>query len=186
MTYKMINAGNNIPHEINVIIEIPAHSNPIKYEIDKKTGRVFVDRFLGTAMHYPCDYGYIPQTLSEDSDPVDVLVICPFPLLPGSVVRCRPIGLLDMVDEAGPDSKLIAVPIGALTPLYNHIHQPEDLPASTLNTIKHFFDHYKDLESNRWVKTAEWRNAEKAKKEIVDSIERYKVDQKISSKERAE
>jgi len=151
MSLKRVCPGDNLPNEINVVIEIPARSDPIKYEIDKDTQTMFVDRFMNTSMHYPCDYGYIPHTLSEDDDPVDVLVICPFPLISGSVVRCRPIGILNMTDEKGPDAKVLAVPVDELTPIYKEIHKPEDLSAALLATIAHFFGHYKDLEPNKWV-----------------------------------
>ena len=146
MGLNIVNAGNIVPDEFNVIIEIPAHSEPIKYEVDKSSGALFVDRFLSTAMHYPCDYGYIPMTLSEDGDPVDVLVITPVPVNRGCVIRCRPIGVLTMTDEAGHDQKILALPIQKLTSLYNHVNQPDDLPPLLLKQIAHFFEHYKDLE----------------------------------------
>lgn len=168
-----IPAGRDIPNEINVIIEIPANSNPIKYEVDKKTGALFVDRFLSTAMYYPCNYGYVPSTLSEDGDPVDVLVITPFPLINGSVIRCRPVGLLQMIDEAGPDGKIIAVPIDKLSPLYHGVKSPADLPPQLLKTIQHFFEHYKDLEEGKWVKVQNWVGPEAAKAEILASVQRY-------------
>ncbi len=168
-------AGNKVPDEVNVIIEIPMHGDPIKYEVDKDSGAIFVDRFMSTAMHYPCNYGYVPQTLSEDGDPVDVLVISPVPLLTGVVVRCRPVGVLNMEDEAGIDAKLVAVPVDKLTPLYKHVREAEDLPELTLRQIQHFFEHYKDLEPGKWVKVTGWANAEAAKKEIVASIDRYEA-----------
>lgn len=173
MSFKRVSAGANLPEEMNVIIEIPANSDPVKYEVDKETGTLFVDRFMTTCMHYPCNYGYIPQTLSQDGDPLDVLVIAPFPLMSGSVIRCRPIGMLDMQDEAGFDSKLIAVPVSDLTSLYDAIQTPEDLSPVLLHSIQHFFAHYKDLEPNRWVKIKGWLGSEAAKKEIEKSIERY-------------
>ena len=139
MGLNIVNAGNIVPDEFNVIIEIPAHSEPIKYEVDKSSGALFVDRFLSTAMHYPCDYGYIPMTLSEDGDPVDVLVITPVPVNRGCVIRCRPIGVLTMTDEAGHDQKILALPIQKLTSLYNHVNQPDDLPPLLLKQIAHFF-----------------------------------------------
>jgi len=174
MSINKLSAGENIPEEINVIIEIPANSEPIKYEVNKDSGMMFVDRFMSTSMVYPCDYGYIPQTLSKDNDPVDVLVVCPFPLISGSVVQCRPIGILSMEDEEGHDSKLLAVPIDRLTSLYQNIQAPKDLPAPLLNKIRHFFEHYKDLESNKWVKIQGWNGIEEARQEIIESIERYK------------
>ena len=174
MSINKLSAGDNIPEEINVIIEIPANSEPIKYEVNKDSGLMFVDRFMSTSMLYPCDYGYIPQTLSKDNDPVDVLVVCPFRLISGSVVRCRPIGILCMEDEEGHDSKLLAVPIDRLTPLYQNVQEPKDLPAALLNKIRHFFEHYKDLESNKWVKIQGWRGIEEARQEITESIKRYR------------
>lgn len=173
MGLKKVAAGGKAPEEINVIIEIPANSAPVKYEVDKDSGTMFVDRFMSTSMLYPCDYGYIPQTLSEDNDPVDVLVVCPYPLIPGSIVACKPIGILGMADEKGPDSKLLAVPTTALTPLYRDISEPEQLPQALLQKITHFFEHYKDLEEGKWVKLSGWSGSVAAKQEIVDSIKRY-------------
>lgn len=168
-----IKPGHNVPNDINVIIEIPAHSEPIKYEVDKESGMLFVDRFMSTAMHYPCDYGYINETLSEDGDPLDVLVLSPAPLNRGCVLRCRPVAMLNMTDEAGIDCKLLAVPIDKLTPLYSHIQDLNDVPEMLLKKIGHFFTHYKDLEEGKWVKLNGWVNAEAAKTEILKSIERY-------------
>ena len=173
MTLKKLTPGNLAPEEINVIIEIPANSEPIKYEVDKSSGMMFVDRFMSTSMVYPCDYGYIPQTLSQDNDPVDVLIVCPFPLITGSVARCRPIGLLNMEDEQGHDSKLLAVPIEKLTPLYKDVQKPEDLSPALLHKIQHFFQHYKDLEPHKWVKVKGWQGIDDAKKEISESMKRY-------------
>lgn len=175
MSLKSVSAGNNLPSEINVIIEIPAHSDPVKYEVDKETGAMFVDRFMGTAMHYPCNYGYIPDTLSDDGDPADVLVVTPIRLLTGSVIRCRVVGILKMTDESGEDAKLLAVPIDKLTPLYSHVSNFRDLPESLLNQISHFFEHYKDLEPGKWVKIDGWGDAEEAKQEVLDSVERAKT-----------
>ncbi len=173
MGLNRVSAGNNVPEDINVIIEIPAHSEPIKYEVDKKTGALFVDRFMSTCMHYPCDYGYIPHTLSDDGDPVDVLVLTPIPVNRGCVIRCRPIAMLQMTDEAGEDRKILAVPIDKLTSLYSTMQKPEDLPDLLLKKISHFFAHYKDLEPGKWVKLAGWVGPEEAKQEILDSIKRY-------------
>lgn len=173
MGLSLVNAGRDVPNDINVIIEIPAHSEPIKYEIDKETGALFVDRFMATSMHYPCDYGYVPHTLSEDGDPVDVLVVCPVPLNRGAVLRCRPVGMLNMVDEAGKDTKIIAVPIDDLTPLYKEVQAPKDLPGLLLNQIAHFFTHYKDLDEGKWVKLEGWSGADEAKDEILSCIKRY-------------
>src|SRR5579862_5146246 len=141
MSLEKLPAGRNVPDDVNVVIEISSHSNPIKYEVDKKTGMLMVDRFVATSMHYPCDYGFIPHTLSEDGDPVDVLVVAPFSLQPGVVIRCRPIGMLKMTDEAGVDTKILAVPVDKLTPCYKDIHKPEDLRPELLASIEHFFQH---------------------------------------------
>ncbi len=175
MNLDRVTSGKKLPNDFNVIIEIPAQANPIKYEVDKETGALFVDRFVSTAMHYPCNYGYIPRTLGEDGDPVDVLVVTPFPLHPGVVVRCRPVGMLAMSDEAGGDTKLLAVPIDKLTPLYRGIETPRDLPPEMLAQITHFFAHYKDLEPGKWVKVEGWLGPEEAKKEISESVKRYKA-----------
>ena len=175
MNLDRVTAGRKLPNDFNVIIEIPAQADPIKYEVDKETGALFVDRFVSTAMVYPCNYGYIPRTLSDDGDPVDVLVVTPFPLHPGVVVRCRPIGMLAMTDEAGGDTKLLAVPIDKLTPLYRAIETPRDLPDQTLATIQHFFAHYKDLEPGKWVRIEGWLGPEEAKKEIARGVKRYKA-----------
>ncbi len=173
MSLNKVPSGKNVPDEINVIIEIPAHADPIKYEVDKDSGAIFVDRFMATCMHYPCNYGYVPHTLSEDGDPVDVLVPTPFPLLAGSVIRCRPVGVLKMSDESGVDAKLIAVPVTKLTPIYKDVETTEDLPELLRNQIQHFFEHYKDLEPGKWVKVDAWDGAEAAKQEIVDSVKRF-------------
>ncbi len=173
MGLNNVRAGLYVPDDINVIIEIPAHSEPIKYEVDKATGALFVDRFMSTCMHYPCDYGYIPGTLSDDGDPVDVLVITPFPVNRGCVIRCRPIGMLPMTDEAGEDRKVLAVPVDKLTNIYQQVHGLKDLPPLLLKQISHFFAHYKDLEEGKWVKLADWVGAPEAKQEILDSIKRY-------------
>ena len=173
MILDRVNSGKDVPNDINVVIEIPSHSDPVKYEVDKETGAMFVDRFMGTAMHYPCNYGYIPQTLSEDGDPTDVLVVTPIPVISGAVVRVRPLGMLRMSDEAGRDSKIIAVPIDKLSILYRQMNSVRDLPQSLLDSIAHFFDHYKDLEPGKWVKIDGWVDTAEAKQEIIDSIERY-------------
>ena len=174
MNLDRVTSGRDLAKDINVIVEIPMNADPIKYEIDKETGALFVDRFVSTAMHYPCNYGYVPDTLSDDGDPVDVLVITPFALMPGVVVRCRPIGLLKMSDEAGGDTKVLSVPIDKLTPLYRHIETARDLPEMVLLQITHFFAHYKDLEPGKWVKVEGWGGPEEAKKEIVDGVKRFK------------
>jgi inorganic pyrophosphatase len=174
MSLKSIPAGDKAPDEFNVVIEIPAHSDPIKYEVDKETGALFVDRFMMTSMHYPCNYGYVPDTLSDDGDPVDVLVITPFPVAMGAVIPCRPIGVLKMDDEAGGDAKLLAVPIDKILPIYKHWKKPEDIAPERLHQIQHFFEHYKDLEKGKWVKVQGWEGPDSAKKEVSDSIARFK------------
>jgi inorganic pyrophosphatase len=174
MSLDRVPAGKDVPNDCNVVVEIPARADPVKYEVDKATGAVFVDRFMSTAMHYPCNYGYIPQTLSDDGDPCDVLVLSPFPLITGVVVRCRPIGMLKMDDEAGGDSKILAVPIDKLSSLYRDVRSPRDLPALTTQQIAHFFEHYKDLEPGKWVRVASWVEAEEAKREIIDGVARFK------------
>jgi len=173
MNLDRVSYGNNVPEEINVIIEIPAHSDPVKYEVDKETGAMFVDRFMNTAMHYPCNYGYIPNTLSEDGDPVDVLVITPIPLVSGAVICCRPISIMNMTDESGTDAKILAVPVDRLSTQYRHIHTMQDLPQQLLDQIAHFFDHYKDLEANKWVNIEGWEDREVAYHEVISSIERF-------------
>jgi inorganic pyrophosphatase len=174
MSLNKVSSGRNLPDDFNVIIEIPAHGEPIKYEVDKESGAMFVDRFMSTAMHYPCNYGYIPHTLSEDGDPVDVLVITPIPLITGVVVRCRPIGMLKMTDEAGVDGKLLAVPVDKLCGLYRGVSRPEDLQALLLAQISHFFEHYKDLEEGKWVKVDGWVGVDDARAEILAGVERYR------------
>ncbi len=173
MSLNAVSVGKDVPNDVNVIIEIPAHSDPVKYEVDKDSGALFVDRFMGTAMHYPCNYGYVPNTLSDDGDPVDVLVVTPFPLVSGSVVRVRPVGMLRMTDEAGFDAKLIAVPVDKLSKLYSNVAKPEDLSQLLLDQISHFFEHYKDLEPNKWVKVENWVGADEAKAEIIAGIKRH-------------
>ena len=174
MSFDKITPGGDAPENFNVIIEIPARGEPVKYEVDKDTGALMVDRFMTTAMHYPCNYGYIPDTLADDGDPVDVLVLTPFPVLPASVIKCRALGMLAMSDEAGEDAKLLAVPVDKLTGgLYQDMKSPEDVPEITRAQITHFFEHYKDLEKGKWVKVEGWRDATVAKKEITDGIARY-------------
>jgi len=173
MNLDRVPTGNKVPNDINVIIEIPAHSDPVKYEVDKATGAMFVDRFMGTAMHYPCNYGYVPHTLSEDGDPVDVLVVTPVPLISGSVIRCRPLGMLSMQDESGQDAKVVAVPGDKLCSLYRKIETVRDLSELLLAQIAHFFEHYKDLEAGKWVKIEGWLGPEEAKEEILSSVQRF-------------
>jgi inorganic pyrophosphatase len=173
MSLDKVTPGKNVPESFNVVIEIPMNADPIKYEVDKETGAIFVDRFMSTAMHYPTNYGYVPMTLSGDGDPVDVLVITPVPLVPGVVVPCRAIGILKMQDEAGEDGKVLAVPTDKILSIYSHWQKPEDLNPMRLKTIQHFFEHYKDLESGKWVKIIGWEGKEAAHKEITDGIEAY-------------
>lgn len=167
--------GKDVPNDINVVIEIPAYSEPVKYEFDKENNLLVVDRFMSTAMQYPANYGFIPNTLSEDGDPVDVLVIAPVPLRHGAVIRARPVGMLKMTDESGVDTKIIAVPHDKLTPLYKNIKDIEDVPELLKAQIKHFFEHYKDLEIGKWVKVDGFENLVAAKKEIQKSVERLKT-----------
>lgn len=173
MSLNNVPAGRDLPNDFNVIIEIPMNADPIKYEVDKESGAIFVDRFMGTAMHYPCNYGYIPHTIAGDGDPVDVLVITPYPLVPGVVVRCRPLGLLKMTDEAGSDAKLLAVPVDKTLPIYSHWRRPEDLNELRLQQIQHFFEHYKDLEKGKWVKVDGWFGPEAAGEEIMAGVAAY-------------
>ena len=169
-----ITSGRDVPHEINVIIEIPMHGEPVKYEVDKDTGALFVDRFMTTAMFYPTNYGYIPDTLSEDGDPVDVLEVTPVPLISGAVIRCRVVGMLKMTDESGVDAKLLAVPVDKLSKMYKDIETYKDMPEYLLSSIEHFFKHYKDLEEGKWVKVEGWEGPEAARNEIISSIARFK------------
>ena len=173
MGLSNVSAGRDVPNDFNVIIEIPRHSEPIKYEVDKDSGALFVDRFMSSCMYYPCDYGYIPHTLSEDGDPVDVLVVGPHSVGLGTVVRCRPVGMLKMSDEAGTDVKVLAVPVDKLTPLYRHVQTVEDLPKLLIEQISHFFSHYKDLEVGKWVKIEGWEGPDAAKAEILRSVDRF-------------
>jgi inorganic pyrophosphatase len=175
MNLDRVDAGRDVPNDINVVIEIPMNGDPIKYELDKTTGALFIDRFMSTSMHYPCNYGYVPHTLSDDGDPVDVLVVTPYPLIPGVVVRCRPIGMLKMTDEAGGDEKLLAVPVDKLTPIYRNVHSVRDLPELVTSQIAHFFEHYKDLEAGKWVRVEGWVGAEEAKQAVQDGVRRFKA-----------
>lgn len=178
MNLDRVSSGRDLPNDFNVIIEIPMNAAPIKYEVDKETGAMFVDRFMSTAMFYPCNYGYVPHTLSDDGDPVDVLVISPVPLISGVVVRCRPVGMLKMQDEAGGDTKVLAVPIDKLCSLYRSVESPRDLPEVILAQISHFFEHYKDLEPGKWVRLEGWVGPEEAKAEILDGVKRFKAAKK--------
>ncbi len=173
MNLEAISIGKNPPFDVNVVIEVPIGGEPIKYEMDKASGALFVDRFVATPMFYPANYGYIPGTLSEDGDALDVLVVCPYPVVPGSVIRSRPIGVLLMTDEAGPDAKLIAVPHHKLTTLYDAVSEVEDLPELLRRQTVHYFENYKALEQGKWVKVEGWGDAAAAKAEIMASRERY-------------
>ncbi len=174
MSYNNIPPGKDAPNDIYVVIEIPTNSDPIKYEVDKDSDALFVDRFLGTPMFYPANYGYIPNTLSEDGDAADVMVVTPYPVVAGSVIRCRPVGMLRMEDESGIDAKIVAVPHEKLTPIYKNVQEYTDLPELLLKQMEHFFTHYKDLEPGKWVKISGWGGSDEAKQEILKSIEAAK------------
>ena len=174
MNMDLVPVGDNPPYEVNVLIEIPLGGNPVKYEVDKKSGAIFVDRFLHTAMYYPINYGFIPHTLSDGGDPVDVMVVGNRPLIPGAVVGAQPIGVLLMEDEAGLDEKILAVPAPRLTRFYSKINHYEDLPEILIERISHFFSHYKDLEPDKWVKLVGWRDPEDAEALILKGIEAAK------------
>jgi len=173
MPLDNVPSGRDVPEEINVIIEIPLRSDPVKYEVDKSAGALVVDRFLETAMHYPCNYGYVPRTLAEDGDPVDVMVVGDYPLISGCVIRCRPVGVLKMTDEAGADAKIVAVPATEVTEHYRDVNGIDDLPPSLLARLAHFFEHYKDLEPGKWVRSEGWGSAAEAKTEIRNAVRRY-------------
>lgn len=173
MSYDKIPAGLDLPNDINVVIEIPANADPIKYEVEKDSDAIFVDRFVATPMFYPANYGYIPATLSEDGDPLDVLVVSPYPVMPGAVIRSRPVGVLNMSDESGKDAKLLAVPHSKLTKMYDHVNEIADLPELLIKQIEHYFENYKDLEPGKWVKIDGWDDAAASRAEILSSRERY-------------
>ena len=175
MGLDLVNTGRDVPRDVNVIIEIPMNAEPVKYEVDKASGAIFVDRVLTTPMRYPCNYGYVPHTLSGDGHPAGVLVVMPLPLVPGCVIRVRPIGMLNMVDEAGEDTKIIAVPVSKVFPAYDHVRTIDDLPELTKDRIQHFFEHYKDLEKGKWVKVSGWSGPAEAEAEILRSVERFQA-----------
>ena len=175
MSLNNVPPGSKLPETFNVVIEIPAEADPIKYEVDKDSGAVFVDRFLSVSMRYPCNYGYVPQTLSGDGDPVDVLVLTPYPLQPGVVVPCRALGMLKMEDEAGVDGKVLAVPTVKILKAYEHLKSVDDVNPALLKSITHFFEHYKDLEEGKWVKVLGWEGIEAAHKEIADGAAQHKA-----------
>jgi inorganic pyrophosphatase len=173
MDIKKIGYGEKAPEEVNVIIEVPMGSDPVKYEFDKDTGAIMVDRFVQTAMFYPCNYGFIPNTLSKDGDPVDVLVVANYPIIPGAVIKVRPIGVLMMEDESGQDEKVLAVPTTKLDPYYSKINSFSDLPEALVNRIKHFFESYKALEKGKWVKVDGWQDEKSAKNIILEGIKHH-------------
>ncbi|EUB97452.1 Inorganic pyrophosphatase [Rhizobium sp. CF080] len=175
MRIDAISVGKNPPEDVNVIVEVPVGGQPIKYEMDKEAGALVVDRFLYTPMTYPGNYGFVPHTLSEDGDPIDVLICNTRPLVPGCVINVRPIGVMIMEDDGGKDEKIIAVPVPKLTQRYDKIKNYTDMPEITLKQIEHFFEHYKDLEPGKWVKIGGWQNVDVAKTLIVEAIERYKA-----------
>jgi len=174
MNLDRVSSGADCPNDIHVIVEIPAHSDPVKYEVDKDTGAMFVDRFMTTAMHYPCNYGYVTHTLSKDNDPVDVLVLTPVPLISGSVVHCRPVGVLMVTDESGDDAKVLAVPMDALSKTCQNVQNIHDLSPAILEQIAHFFEHYKDLDEGKWVRVEGWAGVDEARQEIMASLEMFK------------
>ncbi|BAT18926.1 inorganic diphosphatase [Asaia bogorensis] len=173
MDVSKISPGKSVPDDINVVIEIPQGSS-VKYEVDKESGAVFVDRFLFTPMYYPAAYGFIPNTLAADGDPADALVLAPGPIVPGAVIRARPIGMLKMEDESGQDEKIICVPHDKIHTQYTDVKTIDDLPEITLKAIGHFFERYKDLEPNKWVKVSGWAGPEEAKKAIIAALEAAK------------
>lgn len=173
MSIEKVSAGDNVPAEVNVVIEIQKDADPVKYEVDKASGAMFVDRVLTTPMRYPCNYGYVPRTLGGDGDPIDALVLLPLPLVPGTVIRCRPLGMLRMTDEAGGDEKLIVAPTAKIFPGYSHITDIDEVPSHWRDRIAHFFTHYKDLEQGKWVKVDGWEDAEAARKDILEGIARH-------------
>ena len=172
MDLNLISIGRDPPRDVHAVVEIPLGGVPVKYEFDKTSGAIFVDRFLHTAMFYPGNYGFIPHTLSEDGDPCDILVISQVPVVPGAVIRCRPVGALLMEDEAGKDEKILAVPVDALHPFYTGIASYRDLPSVMIEQIAHFFQHYKDLEKGKWVTIVKWLDTAEAERSIMDAVAR--------------
>ena len=175
MNIDMIPIGSNPPYDVNVIIEIPIGGQPVKYELDKASGAMYVDRFLHTAMYYPCNYGFIPHTLSEDGDPTDVIIISQRHIVPGAVMAVRPVGVLKMVDEAGGDEKIVAVPASRISKRYDDVKDYTDLPGIMMQQVEHFFTHYKDLEDNKWSRTDGWGDHKEAERMIMAAIERAKT-----------
>ena len=176
MRIDLIPTGKNPPEDLNVIIEVPAGGEPVKYEFDKASGALFVDRILHTPMRYPANYGFVPHTLSPDGDPLDALVIARSPFIPGCIVRARPIAVLNLEDEAGGDEKLVCVPVDQVFPYYANVLGRDELPEIVFEQIEHFFTHYKDLEKKKWVRIGKWGDAEEARRITLEAIERYKAD----------
>lgn len=174
MNIDYISIGDDPPNSLNVIIEVPLGGEPIKYEMDKKSGAIFVDRILHTPMRYPTNYGFIPHTLSPDGDPLDAMVVARSPFIPGSVVRARPIAVLMLEDESGGDEKVLMVPVSKTFPYYDNVEKAEDLPSIVIQQIEHFFTHYKDLEKEKWVRVGIWGDCDEARRVIIESIERAK------------
>jgi inorganic pyrophosphatase len=174
MNVEKISIGKNAPHEVNVIIEVPMNADPVKYEMDKESGAIFVDRFIATPMYYPCNYGFVPNTLSDDGDPCDVLVVSDYPIVPGAVIAAKPVGVLIMEDEKGMDEKIIAVPAKKLNSQYEAVESYKELPESLVNKIRHFFENYKGLEKGKWVKVTGFEDAAKARQLIEEGIARVK------------
>ncbi len=174
MNVDKISVGKNAPENVNVIIEVPMNADPVKYEMDKDSGAILVDRFVATPMYYPCNYGFVPHTLSDDGDPCDVLVVSDYQIVPGAVIAAKPVGVLIMEDEKGMDEKILAVPAAKLNSVYENINSYKDLPEGLINRITHFFEHYKDLEKGKWVKVKGFEDADKAKQLIVEGIARVK------------
>jgi inorganic pyrophosphatase len=185
MNIDQIPVGENPPYDVNVIIEIPLGGNPVKYELDKKSGAMYVDRFLHTAMYYPCNYGFVPHTLSEDGDPTDAAVLGQIPVIPGVIIRSRPIGVLVMEDESGIDEKILCVPVDKLHPYYGDIGSYRDIRPIQLEQIQHFFEHYKDLEKGKWVKVQRWGEAEEAMDLIRQAMDRAEAKAKAEEEKQA-
>lgn len=172
MLVKNIKTGKDVPNTVNVIVENPANALPVKYELDKESGALFVDRFLATPMHYPLNYGFVPNTLSEDGDPIDVLVLSEYPITYGAVIPCKPVGVLMMEDEKGGDEKILAVPSEKMNSEYSKINEISEIPTILLDKIRHFFEHYKDLEKGKWVKVSGYKDAQAAKDKIMEAVNR--------------
>lgn len=186
MNMDLVPIGENPPYDVNVIIEIPLGGNPVKYEFDKKSGAIYVDRFLHTAMYYPTNYGFVPHTLSDDGDPIDAAVLGQLPVIPGCVIKCRPIGVLIMEDESGIDEKILCVPVDELHPYYGDISSYRDLRPVLIEQIQHFFEHYKDLEHDKWVKVQRWGETEEAMTLIREAIERAEAATKTDEANKAD